>query len=67
MVSAVGVVVLVVALVAATAFGLLRRHRSGRVRATGDETRLTAETLGGQPLGERATLVQFSSAFCRPW
>jgi thiol-disulfide isomerase/thioredoxin len=30
----------------------------------GDE-RLTAEDLGG-PLGERATLVHFSSAFCAP-
>ncbi|GAA1086029.1 TlpA family protein disulfide reductase [Nocardiopsis composta] len=28
-------------------------------------TELTAADLGG-PLGERATLVQFSSAFCRP-
>ncbi|MFF5506099.1 thioredoxin family protein [Streptomyces roseolus] len=28
--------------------------------------RLGPELLGGAPLGERATLVQFSSAFCQP-
>ena len=28
--------------------------------------RLSAEDFGGQELGERATLLQFSSAFCRP-
>jgi len=35
------------------------------VRAKDDGERLTAAELGG-PLGERATLVQFSSAFCAP-
>ncbi|MET7641314.1 thioredoxin family protein [Streptomyces sp. NPDC005438] len=30
------------------------------------EARLTAELLGLGRLGERATLVQFSSAFCQP-
>lgn len=64
--SVVGVVVLVVALLAATAYGVLRRHRLGRVRGTDTGERLTAESLGGEQLGERATLVQFSSAFCRP-
>ncbi|MDH2388938.1 thioredoxin family protein [Streptomyces sp. HNM0663] len=29
-------------------------------------TRLDARTLGAAALGERATLVQFSSAFCQP-
>ena len=64
--SVVGVVVLVVALVAATAYGVLRRHRAGRVRGTDDGPRLTAAELRADALGERATLVQFSSAFCRP-
>ncbi|MFJ9541182.1 TlpA family protein disulfide reductase [Streptomyces sp. NPDC101225] len=70
-----------VALVAAGADGVLHRRRSGRVRVRGrdDGKRLgTAEpggeldelggelgALGGE-LGERATLVQFSSAFCAP-
>ncbi|QDQ15333.1 thioredoxin family protein [Streptomyces spectabilis] len=34
-------------------------------RARGSERTLGAGDLGG-PLGERATLVQFSSAFCQP-
>ncbi|MEU5876554.1 thioredoxin family protein [Spirillospora sp. NPDC047279] len=36
-----------------------------QVPAAGGE-RLDAADLGGEPLGERATLVQFSSAFCAP-
>jgi thiol-disulfide isomerase/thioredoxin len=36
-----------------------------RVRAKDGGERLSAADLGG-PLGERATLVQFSSAFCAP-
>lgn len=56
-----------VVLLAATAFGLLRRYRDGRMRVRGRDTvvRLSAEDIAA-PLGERATLVQFSSAFCQP-
>ncbi|MFG3122454.1 TlpA family protein disulfide reductase [Streptomyces sp. NPDC048208] len=39
--------------------------RRTRVRGRDDVRRLTAADLGGE-LGERATLVQFSSAFCAP-
>ncbi|MDO0917140.1 thioredoxin family protein [Streptomyces sp. DT2A-34] len=62
-----GLVVCVVVLVAASAYGVLHRRRSGRVRVRGrdDGKQLQAAELGG-PLGERATLVQFSSAFCAP-
>jgi thiol-disulfide isomerase/thioredoxin len=62
-----GLVVCVVVLAVASAYGLVQRRRSGRVRVrVRDEgKRLTAEELGGE-LGERATLVQFSSAFCAP-
>ncbi|GAA2303986.1 thioredoxin family protein [Streptomyces hawaiiensis] len=62
-----GLVVCVVALAAASAFGVLQRRRSGRVRVRGrdDGKRLDAAELGAE-LGERATLVQFSSAFCAP-
>ncbi|MGA5896176.1 thioredoxin family protein [Streptomyces venetus] len=62
-----GLVVCVVVLAAASAFGVLRRRRSGRVRVRGrdDGKRLEAAELGTE-LGERATLVQFSSAFCAP-
>ncbi|MFF3707114.1 TlpA family protein disulfide reductase [Streptomyces phaeochromogenes] len=62
-----GIVVCVVVLVAASAFGVLNRRRSGRVRVRGRDggKRLGADELG-EDLGERATLVQFSSAFCAP-
>jgi thiol-disulfide isomerase/thioredoxin len=64
-VSVVGLVVAAVALLAATVFGVLWRRRGGRLRLTDVAEQLAAETLGSA-LGERATLVQFSSAFCRP-
>lgn len=62
-----GIVVCVVVLMAASAFGVLNRRRSGRVRVRGRDggKRLGAAELG-EDLGERATLVQFSSAFCAP-
>jgi len=62
-----GIVVCVVVLAAAGAFGVLNRRRSGRVRVRGRDggKRLGAAELG-EDLGERATLVQFSSAFCAP-
>ncbi|MFF3500393.1 TlpA family protein disulfide reductase [Streptomyces sp. NPDC003247] len=54
-------------LAAASLFGVLHRRRSGRVRVRGRDEgqRLGADRLGDE-LGERATLVQFSSAFCAP-
>ncbi|MGW6903203.1 thioredoxin family protein [Streptomyces sp. NPDC054940] len=62
-----GLVVCAVVLVAASVYGVLQRRRSGRVRVRGrdDGKRLGAAELG-EALGERATLVQFSSAFCAP-
>ncbi|MFH8693364.1 TlpA family protein disulfide reductase [Streptomyces chartreusis] len=62
-----GIVVCVAVLAAASVYGVLHRRRSGRVRVRGrdDGKRLGAAELGGE-LGERATLVQFSSAFCAP-
>jgi thiol-disulfide isomerase/thioredoxin len=64
--SVAGVVVLIAVLAAASAFGAARRRRAGRLRAVRPGApRLTAAELG-QALGERATVVQFSSAFCRP-
>jgi thiol-disulfide isomerase/thioredoxin len=58
------------ALVAAAALGLGWRARNGRVTtAAADGARsvsgLTQDDLGAA-LGSRATLVQFSSAFCAP-
>lgn len=65
-----GIVAVVAVLVAATAFGLWRRKVDGKFRADeGDrgaaDPRLTAAQLG-EDLGETATLVEFSSAFCAP-
>ncbi|MEV6196322.1 thioredoxin family protein [Streptomyces sp. NPDC051920] len=62
-----GILVCVAVLAAASVFGVLHRRRSGRVRVSGRDggKRLGAAELG-QALGERATLVQFSSAFCAP-
>ncbi|MFD8419400.1 TlpA family protein disulfide reductase [Streptomyces sp. NPDC059466] len=62
-----GLVVCVAVLVVASGYGLLHRRRSGRVRVRGRDggKRLGAAELG-EGLGERATLVQFSSAFCAP-
>ena len=74
-----GVWVLVVALMLATAFGIYRAASDGRFRGTHPVkgAALPAQTTVGQPsllegsdidhvLGLRATLLQFSSAFCAP-
>ena len=63
-----GLIALVAALAAASVLGLVLRRRAGRFRAGQARTTpgvLTAADLGG-PLGEQATLVQFSTAFCAP-
>jgi thiol-disulfide isomerase/thioredoxin len=76
-----GAWVLLVAVVGALAFGAWRAYADGRFRGThavrgvGDGERATSvepvETTPldlppDTPLGERATLLQFSSAFCAP-
>ncbi|WP_327731135.1 thioredoxin family protein [Streptomyces sp. NBC_00487] len=62
-----GLVVCGLVLAAASAYGVLHQRRSGRVRVRGrdGDKRVGAAELG-EGLGERATLVQFSSAFCAP-
>src|ERR1700761_2412468 len=67
-----GVIVLIVVLVVLTPLGLIWRRRQGQLRAPREartqdpaRARLTAADLR-QDLGSRATLVQFSSAFCAP-
>jgi thiol-disulfide isomerase/thioredoxin len=64
-----GLVAIAVVLVAATAYGLWHRSAAGRMRGAGvapeERPVLGPAELGGD-LGERATLVQFSSAFCQP-
>ena len=58
-----------VVLVAATVGGLALRRRDGRLDVaplrTAGRRSLTGAELG-QPLGSRATLLQFSSSFCAP-
>ncbi len=64
-----GLIGLVAAVVVATAIGLVLRRRSGRIRdvaAEAPDRDMLSTTDLGVPLGERATLVQFSTAFCAP-
>ncbi|WLW57148.1 TlpA family protein disulfide reductase [Streptomyces sp. YU58] len=62
-----GLVVCVAVLAMASAYGVLQRRRSGRVRVrVRDDGKLLGPAELGEDLGERATLVQFSSAFCAP-
>lgn len=72
----IGVVVVLAVLVAASAFGMIWKARDGRLLSAAasadgegalapDGQPLTEAELG-RPLGGRATLVQFSSAFCAP-
>lgn len=63
-----GIEVLGVALVAAVVVAAFLRWKNGRFAGTStpdDRPRLTPAELG-EALGERATLVQFSSSFCAP-
>jgi thiol-disulfide isomerase/thioredoxin len=62
-----GLAILLVALTLATALGLTHRARNGAVRdaAPAPTLRAVLDELGEAP-GERATLLQFSSAFCAP-
>jgi thiol-disulfide isomerase/thioredoxin len=59
--------VVLAVLVLSSAFALLRARRGGRLNVKRKDAgaALTAAELGA-PLGERATLLQFSSAFCAP-
>jgi thiol-disulfide isomerase/thioredoxin len=61
-----GAWILVVAVAGALAFGGWRAATDGRFRRTqaGPAAELVAEL--GENLGEKATLLQFSSAFCAP-
>ncbi|WP_225821578.1 TlpA family protein disulfide reductase [Streptomyces naphthomycinicus] len=62
-----GLVMCAAVLAVASAYGVLHKRRNGRTRVRGRDEgkRFGAAELGGE-LGERATLVQFSSAFCAP-
>jgi thiol-disulfide isomerase/thioredoxin len=68
--SMTGVYVAVAALVLGTALGLVWRSRNGVLRERPQQEDGEVERLGeselGAELGEKATLVQFSTAFCAP-
>src|SRR5215472_18579683 len=59
-----GAIVAVAVLALAAAGGFAWRRRDGRLKGA-RERMLTVADLG-HPLGSRATLLQFSSAFCAP-
>lgn len=69
-----GVAILLIALVAATAFGVWRRLTDGRIRGVDPHDHSAAmpgdvpvtELDLGTPLGQRATLLQFSTSICQP-
>lgn len=60
-----GVVVLAVAVVLTVVVAFALSRKNGRFADKPTDARLGADELGSA-LGERATLVQFSSAFCAP-
>lgn len=62
-----GLVVCAAVLIVASVFGVVRAARAGRLRPRPRHgaVRLSATELGAE-LGDRATLVQFSTAFCGP-
>jgi len=69
-----GLIALAAALAVATAVGVALRRRAGRFRAgragsaagAGAERSVLTEADLGSALGEQATLLQFSTAFCAP-
>ena len=60
-----GLAVLIVSLVVAACVAWGVTSLNGRFRVKSGSDVLTADDLG-RPLGERATLIHFSSAFCAP-
>jgi len=59
-----GVIVVAAVLVLASVAAFVLRQHDGQLKGTRQQPLTTAEL--GQPLGTRATLLQFSSSFCAP-
>jgi thiol-disulfide isomerase/thioredoxin len=68
MTVALGLVALLVALAAGVLISVLKSRYDGRFRAMGNDPQPAPHPplIEDLELGERATLVQFSSAFCAP-
>lgn len=58
--------ILLVLVAAATAAGLLWRATTGRAKTTRSGQVVRAAEVGADTLGDRATLLQFSTEFCAP-
>ena len=50
----------------ATAYGIWDKKRSGKINVKADDRHSVSESEIGKSLGEHATILQFSSAFCTP-
>ena len=65
-----GTLIVVIVLLCASAFGVYRRYRDGKVYSPStsavDMSDSHLSQRVGSSLGQVATLVQFSSAFCQP-
>ena len=57
---------ILIALLAATAFGVWHKFNTGRVKGGREHGHKLSEKDLKKPLGSRVTLLQFSSAFCTP-
>lgn len=53
-------------LLSATAYGIFDRRRSGKIKEKVDSRHQVKAQEIGSELGESATVLQFSSAFCTP-
>lgn len=60
-----GAVAVLIVLAIASAWALRMRSQAGRLRQPRSVLEITSDDVG-RPLGERATLLQFSSAYCQP-
>src|SRR5690242_3078045 len=63
-----GVLALLIVLLVVAVVGTVWRRRQGMLRERRSDAAVPAEVLAGLgvSLGDRGTLVQFSSAFCQP-
>ncbi len=59
-------IIVAVVLLLATGYGLWDRKQSGTINRKVDSRNLVNPTELGSELGESATILQFSSAFCTP-